>query len=346
MPERYSPTDYYNALLRDHVPALSHRAWRGDFPSWQAVARDRLHQLLGDFPVPAPLEPQVLTVETRGELIVTKVRLTTDALSDMPVLISRRKDLDPRVKHPALVTIHGHGHQGKDTVVGDLRVPGVETDLAAMKNDYGRSLALAGFITISPDLRAFGERTGELFPDRDRCNVNFLKGAMVGVYPLTLNLADLTRCVDYLATLPDVDADRIGAIGLSYGGTLTTFFAAVEPRIRAADIVGYLNPFYEFAIRRANFCGSQMVPGLFSWFDTHDIAGLIAPRPVLLEMGKQDLCFLHEDLTSGYQALHGIYSAAKALDVLEVDDHAGGHEYSGRRAPEFFHRHLAARKEM
>ena len=89
-------------------------------------------------------------------------------------------------------------------------------------------------------------------------------------------------------------------MGLSQGGTMTTFTAAVEPRIKAADIISYVNPWRGFGITRGNFCGSQIVPGIYRDLDTDDIAGLIAPRPLLIEMGIYDDCFFIQDLLKGY----------------------------------------------
>ncbi len=326
--------------MRDHVPELSYSRWEGTHGQWKKESLVNLRRLLGEYPDRVPLNPIVLEERVEGELIVVKVRISTDEYSDVPALIMRRKDLDPDVQHPAILCIHGHGHQGKDSVAGNVAIPGVSEDLAAMKNDYGRSMALEGFITLMPDLRGFGERHGEDYPDRDRCNVNFLKGAMLGIFPLTLNIWDMMCCLDYLATLPGVDPERIGAMGLSFGGTMTTFLAALDHRVKAADIIGYINPFYEFAIKRANFCGSQMVPFLFKYFDTADIAGLIAPRPLLLEMGKEDLCFLYTDQRKGHEQLARVYRGAGSESLLVVDDHSGGHEYSGRKAVGFFRQHL------
>lgn len=333
---QYSPTDYYNALMRDHVPSLSFSRWKGSFTEWQHVARQKLWDLLGFFPESVPLNARVINETIDGSLRITKVILSTDVFSDMPVLIMRHQALDVSKQHPAILCIHGHGLQGKDSVAGLHEIPGVLEDLKAMNNDYGRQMALEGYITLMPDLRGFGERKGEEYPDRDRCNVNFLKGAMIGVYPMTLNLFDLMRCIDYLYTLPDVDPARIGAMGLSLGGTMTTFLSALDMRIKAADIIGYINPFYEFAIKRANFCGSQMVPQLYSYLDTHDIAGLIAPRPLLIEMGKEDLCFYHQDQMAGYKHLAKIYEAANASEQLVLEEHSGGHVFSGIKAKSFF----------
>ena len=59
---------------------------------------------------------------------------------------------------------------------------------------------------------------------------------MLDRWPLTLNIWDMKCCIDYLETRPEVDPRRIGMMGLSQGGTMTTFAAAAEPRIAAADI--------------------------------------------------------------------------------------------------------------
>ena len=181
-------------------------------------------------------------------------------------------------------------------------------------------MAKAGFLTLTPDLRGFGERRDGDDPlGRDTCNVNFLKGGIMGLFPLTLNVWDMKCCVDYLCTRPEVDPNRIGMMGLSQGGTMTAFTAAVEPRIRAADIIGYINPFSAFGVHRGNFCGSQILPGLYQWMDTSDVAGLIAPRPLLLEMGTADSCFYFQDLWKGYQAVSKIFEAADAPGLLWAD---------------------------
>jgi cephalosporin-C deacetylase-like acetyl esterase len=163
---------------------------------------------------------------------------------------------------------------------------------------------------------------------------------IMGVYTLTLNIWDVKRCVDYLQTRPEVDPERIGMMGLSQGGTVTTFATAAEPRIKAADIIGYVNPWARFGVERANFCGSQIVPDIFKYFDTHDIAGLIAPRPLLIEMGVHDTCFPIEDQLAGYQGVRRIYEAAGVADRLWSDIHLGEHGFAGNKAYEFFDRYL------
>jgi len=63
--------------------------------------------------------------------------------------------------------------------------------------------------------------------------------------------------------------------------------------------------------------GDQTVPQIYKYFDVPDIAGLIAPRPLLIEMGVYDTCFLIEDQLAGFEALKSIYAAAGAEEDLK-----------------------------
>ena len=77
----------------------------------------------------------------------------------------------------------------------------MRADIAEMNYDYGAQMAKAGFLTICPDLRGFGERRdGDDWLGRDTCNVNLLKGEILGKYPLALNIWDMKCCIDYLCT--------------------------------------------------------------------------------------------------------------------------------------------------
>jgi len=245
-------------------------------------------------------------------------------------------------KNPAILCSHGHGPWGKDTVAGIRGGSDYIQNIKEHNYNYGEQMAKAGFLTISPDLRVFGERRDGMdpFPGRDACNVNFIKGALLGVYTLTLNIWDMKCCIDYLETRPEADKNRIGMMGLSQGGTMTTFTAAAEPRIKAADIICYVNSWRSFAITRSNFCGSQFVPAIYRYFDTDDIAGLIAPRPLLLEIGIYDKCFLIEDALKGYAGVKRIYQAAGCADKLWADIHSGQHAFAGNKAFEFFKKYL------
>jgi len=82
------------------------------------------------------------------------------------------------------------------------------------------------------------------------------------------------------------------------------------------------------------------VPGVFRYFDTDDIAGLIAPRPLLLEMGIYDKCFFIESALKGYEGVKRIYQAAGCGDKLWADIFPSGHAFGADKAFDFFKKYL------
>jgi len=339
----FSMQAYWERITEDWQPILRFRGTsQADWRAWREEALPKFLELLGDLPAPVPLNAEVEATVEEGDLIRERVILDTEVHMSLPCWVLRPKAMASDRSNPAILCSHGHGPYGKDTVAGMRSSAGHEQDIASANYDYGVQMARAGFLTLSPDLRVFGERRDgpDPFPGRDPCNVNYVKGTLLGINTLTLNIWDMKCCVDYMQSRPEVDPERIGMMGLSQGGTMTTFTAAAEPRIKAADIIGYVNPWREFGIKRANFCGSQIVPGIHRWFDTDDIAGLIAPRPLLLEMGIYDNCFPIQDLLAGYEGVKRIYEAAGAGSELWADIHAGPHAFAANKAFDFFHRYL------
>jgi hypothetical protein len=339
----FSMIDYFNKMAENWVPLLTFQgSTMAEFEDWQARASEKFFDLLGDFPQPVTPEPEVIYSVEEDGIIRERVIFDSEENMSVPCVVLRPADMKADGSNAAILCSHGHGAYGKEPVAGNKSSAGLRESITNHQYNYGEIMARAGYLTISPDLRVFGERGdgGNPYPGRDKCNVHFLRGAMWGVYTLTLNIWDMKCCVDYLQTRAEVDPERIGMMGLSQGGTMTTFATAAEPRIKCADIIGYLNPWQGFAINRANWCGSQMVPGIYKYFDVHDIAGLIAPRPLLIEMGVQDTCFFIEDQLKGFAALQKIYEAAGAGEDLWADMHPGEHGFANNKAHEFFGKYL------
>jgi uncharacterized protein len=137
--------------------------------------------------------------------------------------------------NPTAVTIDSDGL----TLAGDLRLPDGEGPhpglvftgpLSGVKEQvvgrYATELAARGFATLAFDHRTFGRSAGT--PRQDES---------VGG-----KLTDLRDAVSFLATHPDVDAGRIGAVGVCLGGGYALRAAAGDPRIRAvATVAGCFN---------------------------------------------------------------------------------------------------------
>lgn len=328
-------------MAQEWTPLLSFRgASKEEWEAWRERASGKFLELLGKFPRRVDLAAEVDYAIRDGDLIRERVVFDSEAFASVPCVVLRPAAMRADRSHAAIVCCHGHpADRGKDLAAGVRSGPEQYRLIAGMNANYGEQMAQAGFLTIMPDLRGFGERN-DTANKADTCNLHYIKGTLLGRNPAMLNVWDIKCCIDYLQTRPEVDPERIGMLGLSFGGTMTAFAAAVEPRIKAADVSGYINPFRGFALERDNVCGSQVVPDLYRYFDTHDIAGLIAPRPLLVEMGMHDDCFGIQDLLKGYDGVKAIYEAAGAADRLEADLFPGGHAFAGGKAFDFFRRHL------
>ncbi|GMA60243.1 alpha/beta hydrolase family protein [Alicyclobacillus fastidiosus] len=313
----------------------------GDVKKWQSSLRSKIIDLLGTPYKPVDLNPSTVWATEEDGLVKEKVIFDADDYSSIPAIIVKRADLDPNVQHRAVLCIHGHGPFGKDSVTGIITSQRHLEVIRQYNYDYAVQLARAGYVAIAPDLRNFGERTGqEIYSGRDSCNVHFIRGLLMGYNLISLHIWDLMRTIDYLTLRPDVDSERIGCMGLPLGGTLTMHLAALDSRIRAAVISCALTTYQEYAIIKTNFCGSQFIPGIYKYADLADIAGLIAPRPVLIEAGVYDDGFPIGATTQAYNELQEIYRFVGASGNLHKDFFEGGHEFSGRKTIKFFDSYL------
>ncbi|MGC9348698.1 MAG: hypothetical protein ACP5JG_11210, partial [Anaerolineae bacterium] len=113
-----------------------------------------------------------------------------------------------------------------------------------------------------------------------------------------------------------------------------------DERFKASEIICYSDLWWAFGMRDINYCGMQVAPGLFKLVDLPDLQGLIAPRPLLIDIGANDTCFKVDTAMRCYRQLSRIYEAAGAEDRLELDLHPGEHGWGGNKSEAFFRQHL------
>ena len=154
---------------------------------------------------------------------------------------------------------------------------------------------------------------------------------LLGKVLIAQNLRDCLWALELLARHDEVDAERLGCVGLSYGGRMTMLTAAVEPRVKAAVVSGALNVMQERASKPYS-CGAQIIPGLLNEGDTPEIAGLIAPRHCLWEVGARDALIQPKWAEEALTRIRRVYAALGADDRLRVDRFEGGHVWHGAAA--------------
>src|SRR5207247_1533877 len=116
---------------------------------------------------------------------------------------------------------------------------------------------------------------------------------------------DDIRTVDYLLTRPEVDKKRIGCVGLSVGGLRSCHLAALDHRIKAAVVVGWMASYpaqlKDHIVHTIGF--TKLVPGLMRYLDYPDVAALAMPAALLVINGSRDALFDLEGVRSCFAKL-------------------------------------------
>jgi dienelactone hydrolase len=308
------------------------------FDGYRKRASARLRDLLGEWPQPVPLDIEVLESDDAGPYRRERIVFDTEATMSVPAyLLVPHTRTEPG---PAVLAIHGHG-AGKSMVCGiDRGRVDLRDEIDGYHGDYAHQLACRGYVVLAPDLRGFGERTDWNPPERYQCDWNLVSATIADAKPLTQNLWDMRCALDVLAQHPLVDPGRVGACGLSYGGTATLFLAAIDERVKAAVVSGYFASWAAAHRVPWNMCGSQILPGLLGRLEHVDLGALVAPRALLIETGTDDDIFPVGAAREAFAKLAPVYEMLGARERLVHDVNDGGHRWYGGRAYPFFEREL------
>ncbi len=310
-----------------------------DCKAWQKDFAAKLKTLLGPHAPPAKWKTTVVSVKEFDDHRREELLLNADGHPPLPIYVlipkrplpGRGAGGEGKRKLPAILAIHGHGGHGHHPVAGRDDLPSVDNAIKNNNYDYGRQLVRQGYVVAVPCLTPFGDRLGKWGSKVDACGDVFIRMQILGRTLMGENLRDCLWAIELLARHDAVDAERIGCVGLSYGGRMTMLTAALEPRVKACVISGALNAMQE-RVSRPYGCGAQIIPGLLQYGDVPEIASLIAPRTCLWEVGSEDKLidplWADEILLRQRRA----YKAHGAAERLMLERFEGGHIWHGKAA--------------
>ncbi|HWQ57264.1 MAG TPA: prolyl oligopeptidase family serine peptidase [Bryobacteraceae bacterium] len=244
-------------------------------------------------------------------------------------------DLKPGRRTAAVVSLHGTTYRRY-----------VATDESPGDTHYAQELAARGYVVIAPDY-VF------LSPDykTDPYALGYVSGTMKGI-------VNHIRAVDVLASLPQVDAKRVAAVGLSLGGHNSLFLGVFEPRIRAMVTSAGFNTFRKYyGGNLKGWTSNRYMPRIASEyqslpervpFDFTEVLGALAPRPVFVNAPVKDENFEVSGVRDCVAAALPVYEKLfGAKDRLVSNYPAGGHGFdpeSRQQAYEFLDRWLQQRQ--
>ena len=341
---RFDPVAYARDLYAAAPRQLRFGARsRREAEAWQKTLRSKLTELVGGFPnTRSPLRP--ITLETRAFDGYRREKVVFDSQPGVSVLAYLL--LPEKVRQPAavMICVPGHG-RGVDDIVGIDDSGNERTDKAGYQHDFAIQVAEAGIAAMAIEPMGFGCRrdpiNARLGLSRKACDPVAGGALLVGQTMLGWRVWDVMRTIDYIATRSELDASRVGCMGISGGGTVTVFATALDPRIRVALVSGYLNTFRD-SIGSLAHCTDNYVPGILNWAEMHDVAGLIAPRPLFVESGERDNIFPIRASVESFNEVRKIYDVFGAADRVEQEVFPGEHSFWGKRGLPFLARHLSA----
>lgn len=239
------------------------------------------------------------------------------------------RDLRPGEKRPVVVC--QHGLDGRPSEV-------VDPSIQSVYHAFGARLAELGYIVYAPQNPYIGGDTFRLLQRK--------------AHPLALSLfsfiiAQHEATLEWLAGLPFVDSDRIAFYGLSYGGKTAMRVPAVLPRYCLSICSGDFNEWVRknAAIDYPNgymFTGEFEMPewNLGPTFNYAEMAGLIAPRPFMVERGHDDGVGTDEWVAYEYAKVRRLYAQLGIPERTGIEFFNSGHEIHGVGTFAFLKRHL------
>ncbi len=267
---------------------------------------------------------------------------------------------------PAVLALHDHGGfklLGKEKIADDEHDP-TPAVRAFRERAYGGAafanrLVERGFVVLVPDVFMWGSRRfpEAIMPERVRelaaCATASHRGDgvpedvarynaaaelhehLVAKYATALGTSiaaivafEDRAALDYLASLPDVDAGRLGAVGLSGGGARAALLTATHERLAAAVVVGMMSS-YEALLDAHVHAHTWMLfpPGLARFADWPDVAACRAPRPLLVQYAEDDPLFPEAGMRAADAAIGRAYAAAGAPERYRGSFHPGPHRF-------------------
>ncbi len=308
---------------------------------WQKTLKSKLTELIGGFPAARqPLRP--ISLETRTFRGYSREKIVFDSGPGASVLAYLLLPEQAQRPAPVMICIPGHG-RGVDDIVGIDDQGRERTDKAGYQHDFAIQVAEAGIAAVAIEPMGFGCRRDPINArqglSRKACDPVAGGALLVGQTMIGWRVWDVMRTLDYIETRSELDRSRVGCMGISGGGTVTVFSTALDPRIRVALVSGYLNTFRD-SIGSLAHCSDNYVPGILNWAEMHDLAGLMAPRPLFVESGEKDNIFPIRASIESFNKVREIYSVFGAADRIEQEVFPDEHLFWGKRGIPFLARHL------
>ena len=296
----------------ERLRSLRHGSMYYTFPAYRnktawltraAYLRQHILVSLGLWPMP---EKEPLNAQVFGRMEYEGYTIEKVYFESYPGFYVTGNLYRPRGKDgpfPGIICPHGHWKHGRLEHSEDGSVPGRCINFARQ-----------GYVAFAYDMIGYNDSF------QLEHHGGSLWQALWGISRMGLQLWNSIRSVDFITSLEDVDADRIGCTGASGGGTQAYALMAVDERIKVAAPVCMVSSIYQGG------CVCENGPNLrLDTFNT-ELAALMAPRPLLLVGVTGD--WTQHTPEVEYPAIRSIYRLFDAEDKVDYAYFDVGHNYN------------------
>lgn len=312
--------DWFPTASGERAPVRSVADWE----KRRAAILEGFEAAAGELPERDPDAPLELKGEARVETedyVRRTITFAAEPGDRIPAYLYAPKGIDPNEGAPGerragIVALHPTSPIGKGVVDGQSERP---------NRAYAKELAARGFVVIAPDYPSFGD-----YADYDFASDRYRSGTMKGIW-------NHMRCVDLLASLETVDAERIGAIGHSLGGHNAIFLGVFDRRVKAlvsscgwtpfhdyygGDIEGWTSDRYLPALRQEYELDPDRAP-----FDFYELVGALAPRAFFSNSPLHDGNFDYRGVEKAAPKVRRVYELYGAPEKLRITYPDADHDF-------------------
>jgi cephalosporin-C deacetylase-like acetyl esterase len=326
------PCNNIRHYLINEATKITNNALKGINSSedWEAIRGDRYREMvemLSLVDVPLEGERSPLNVTKVGTIQQDGFRIEKLYYESLPGLyVPADLYIPDNITEPVPAILYQCGHSRTQKV---------------HYQPHARRFAELGFVCLIVETIQWGEVYGEHWGCYSRGWFNWYSR---GYTPAGVETWNGIRGLDLLSELTYVDSEKLGVTGISGGGALTWYIAAIDPRIKAAATVcGNSTMESQICTRTIDgHCDCMMFINTYQR-DFHDLGALIAPRPLYIAQADRDGLNTVESSRQVYDSLKNFYSMFNAEDNIEFISTPGGHSYhpNSRKAIfSFFTKHL------
>ena len=314
-----------------------------NFKKWKKAARAKVFECMMTPPkAAAAWDMEVLGEEQREGYKAQKIAFNINAYSRITAYLLIPDGKGP---FPTVNALHDHGAHlfiGKEKMIRPFFTP-EEQDAPAKQtlcqeilddadawakqlydNQYvGDYLAKHGYVVFSADAPMWGERGRKEGVDRNKYDLIAGNMMMLGRDLSAFMTYDDISSTEFLASLPVVDAKRIGCVGCSMGAYRSWMLSALSDRIKAGASICWMITTDAQLTRRfgrkENGGFANCIPGLRQYLDYPHIASLACPKPMLFINGTKDKLFPVPGVKDAFAEMHKVWKSQGADNLLDTE---------------------------